>query len=627
MFIMFIDNDYNGKTKKKLRDKLTAMNGYEIESEIVFIEAFKHLKAEVFKNLKKIIKKSKMDIVINDVKDIQWIVTIPAIWDDVAKNKMKIWIEKAGLTHKYINNHCLLKYEPDCASLSLQNEILSKSTNVNDNNLFDDDVKDNVTRLKGRKYILIDAGGGTVDVACHEFMDYKGNIGVKELFYPTGGPWGDMYVDEAFLNILQHILGNVYIREKNINTDGYIVLINKYFNGNASFVDVITKMLGNDTLQSIYSDKDNVYLTLLDMSEGINSIDIVYKLFGLKLLEKIRNNSHNAYFYLMESFRKSKHGFKDIGNNKFHGIKIPDDFSEAITDNIIDTDDLNDMLETYEYMGHKNCFCFDDDTCILGISSKIWKEYLYDPLIDKLIEHIKGLLSKNILQGCKHLYLVGGYTKNQYYQSRIIDTFGLNSEYKLDIIIPPKPMISVVDGAARMGQLSNNKRTYVAMRVLSKTYGEILDKSYNDKDFNINDYDPKYLKQNTYIDNGIKYLHGWFMIYARKEDSVPFNYKYMFRSKRSNKNQKKITGLVLSSDMINPKTINDGKLLCTFDIIFPDNDDNLYIKTCVIFGETLDIISYTKPKSIKKDGNNTVDKPKKKKIRKKFKVSIKYEWK
>ena len=56
-------------------------------------------------------------------------------------------------------------YEPDCASLQIQHEIKNKN-----------DEKNDASFNKGDKYILVDAGGGTVDVACHEII---GEFGVK----------------------------------------------------------------------------------------------------------------------------------------------------------------------------------------------------------------------------------------------------------------------------------------------------------------------------------------------------------------------------------------------------------------------------------------------------------------
>ena len=161
--------------------ELEATNGVKYSAEAVFIEAFKHLHNETKQWLKK--KKIK----IND-EEIGWIITVPAIWNDEAKDKMKHWAIKSGLINESIHNQCKIVYEPDCASLSIQYHIKKR----NDKKLSDYKFE------KGDKYILVDAGGGTVDVACHEIL---GEFGVKEILHPSGGKW---VVVILMINILNY---------------------------------------------------------------------------------------------------------------------------------------------------------------------------------------------------------------------------------------------------------------------------------------------------------------------------------------------------------------------------------------------------------------------------------------
>eukprot|EP00490_Sorites_sp_Unknown_P028083 CAMPEP_0114660926 /NCGR_PEP_ID=MMETSP0191-20121206/21274_1 /TAXON_ID=126664 /ORGANISM="Sorites sp." /LENGTH=128 /DNA_ID=CAMNT_0001891513 /DNA_START=311 /DNA_END=694 /DNA_ORIENTATION=+ len=95
--------DSKSSDHQDLKAKLVALNGKEWDSDKVFIEALKYIKDQVFK----------------------WILTVPAIWSERAKYKMEQWVFKAGLTTKEIPNHLKIVYEPDCASLSIQNEIAS----------------------------------------------------------------------------------------------------------------------------------------------------------------------------------------------------------------------------------------------------------------------------------------------------------------------------------------------------------------------------------------------------------------------------------------------------------------------------------------------------------------------
>eukprot|EP01084_Bolivina_argentea_P070888 128902_1 len=71
--------------------------GEQIESKIVFIATFKHLQEMA----KKYIPEKITNENIND-EEIQWIVTVPAIWSEKAKKKMKNWKIEATLIDKQI---------------------------------------------------------------------------------------------------------------------------------------------------------------------------------------------------------------------------------------------------------------------------------------------------------------------------------------------------------------------------------------------------------------------------------------------------------------------------------------------------------------------------------------------
>ena len=530
---MKTDNNGNGKIKQGLRDKLTAMNGKEMDAETVFIAAFKFIKKQGFKNLKNDFISNNINFQIHSINDIQWILTVPAIWDDIAKDKMLKWIEKAGLISPNIKDHCILKYEPDCASLSLQYEILNKlqlrhnNAGFKPNNIFDS--KDNMEYLNGKKYILIDAGGGTVDIACHQFMN---NYSVKELFYPTGGPWGDMYIDEAFLDILRELLGN-------------------------------------------------------------------------DALNNIKQDDGNAYFDILHHFRDVKIAFKNQDNGRNVNIELSDDFMDAINKEI-GIDNFENMVNSFEYKGNKNCFQFFDG--YLSINCLIWNQYLFDPLINKVIQHIKDLLTKNIIKDCKYMYLVGGYSQTPYFQDKMIKTFGLNSKYNIDVIIPQRPILSVVDGAARMGLLINKNRVYIQSRILSKTYGYIV--RHRLQDININEYSKEFINKNTSIDkNGCKWIKNCFQIIVRKGDCITHNQKYSQNVERWDKQNNKAKLKLYCSDMNNPKTIYDGYYLGKYIIIFNDNNNDTRITNEFTFNETINAVSYRDkyPQKIKK-------------------LSIKYQW-
>eukprot|EP01083_Nonionella_stella_P151567 484459_1 len=106
----------------EIKDTLTATNGKTVKASIVFVAVFKHLQ----KQAKRYLKRNKLSRglfkTLTD-KDWQWIITVPAIWNDTSKYKMRQWVIDAGLVDPNIDGQCKIVYEPDCASLALQYEI------------------------------------------------------------------------------------------------------------------------------------------------------------------------------------------------------------------------------------------------------------------------------------------------------------------------------------------------------------------------------------------------------------------------------------------------------------------------------------------------------------------------
>lgn len=75
----------------------------------------------------------------------------------------------------------------------------------------------------GTRYIVVDCGGGTVDLTVHEIED-AGTL--KELYKASGGAWGAMGVDREFENLLVKIFGIDFIVSfKNTKPAGWVDLM------------------------------------------------------------------------------------------------------------------------------------------------------------------------------------------------------------------------------------------------------------------------------------------------------------------------------------------------------------------------------------------------------------------
>ena len=76
--------------------------------------------------------------------------------------------------------------------------------------------------MKGKNYLVVDIGGGTVDIASHRILDDRS---IKEIAPPAGNFWGGTTVNEEFSKFLHEFVGDPefssYIDIKNSSPGEY----------------------------------------------------------------------------------------------------------------------------------------------------------------------------------------------------------------------------------------------------------------------------------------------------------------------------------------------------------------------------------------------------------------------
>ncbi|XP_060082630.1 heat shock 70 kDa protein 12A-like [Ylistrum balloti] len=131
--------------------------------------------------------------------DIHWVITIPAIWDDSAKQFMREAAVDAGIKSDQLS----FALEPEAASLYCR--LVNVVVEANDEST-DAGVKKKEFRSSksGERFMVLDIGGGTADISVHERqMDER----LKEIHEPSGGPWGGTAVDRELFKFLTRIFG------------------------------------------------------------------------------------------------------------------------------------------------------------------------------------------------------------------------------------------------------------------------------------------------------------------------------------------------------------------------------------------------------------------------------------
>ncbi|KAL4230276.1 hypothetical protein ACF0H5_010661 [Mactra antiquata] len=124
--------------------------------------------------------------------EMHWVLTVPAIWSDNAKRFMR----ESAINAEINTDRLSLSLEPEAASLLCRYLPVERVE-------IDGQAKIQCIGV-GDEYMIIDAGGGTVDMTIHRVLD---NDTLQELDKANGGDWGGVKVDENYLAFLKDVFG------------------------------------------------------------------------------------------------------------------------------------------------------------------------------------------------------------------------------------------------------------------------------------------------------------------------------------------------------------------------------------------------------------------------------------
>ncbi|KAG2500196.1 hypothetical protein HYH03_001776 [Edaphochlamys debaryana] len=153
-----------------------------------------------------------------DPSSIGWCLTVPAMWDEEAKAKMRRAAGRAGI----LPGSLILTLEPEAALLPAAAQAAASTTlgdAAADNRLKDVTKEEGagsappgrprrITLDDGDVLLVLDCGGGTVDVTLHRVMgkDIK-SLRLEELVPGKGVLAGGRYVDEAAWGLVRGLVG------------------------------------------------------------------------------------------------------------------------------------------------------------------------------------------------------------------------------------------------------------------------------------------------------------------------------------------------------------------------------------------------------------------------------------
>ncbi|XP_060603701.1 heat shock 70 kDa protein 12B-like [Ruditapes philippinarum] len=122
------------------------------------------------------------------IQKIRWILTVPAIWTDSAKQFMRKAAIRAGIQ----TDELRIALEPEVAGIY----CLCEGTR-------------SILAASGDKCIVVDMGGGTVDITPLAFEHHEG-FKIHVLHTPCGCACGSKKVDAAFFKLIEYLVGELF---------------------------------------------------------------------------------------------------------------------------------------------------------------------------------------------------------------------------------------------------------------------------------------------------------------------------------------------------------------------------------------------------------------------------------
>ncbi|XP_059473303.1 heat shock 70 kDa protein 12A-like [Neocloeon triangulifer] len=198
---------------------IAASNGKTQPALVVFAHSLKHFKEFALRELSERCGQKNAP----DTSDIRWVVTVPAIWRQPARQLIREAAYQAGLCDSESAERLLIVLEPEAAAVQCREQLLqeqaqlsrkngtarnisskssSSSSSDSGSNL---SLTDSPEPLTPVRFLVADCGGGTVDITLHELSGRDATL--RELLPATGGPFGATGVDKEFESLLAALFG------------------------------------------------------------------------------------------------------------------------------------------------------------------------------------------------------------------------------------------------------------------------------------------------------------------------------------------------------------------------------------------------------------------------------------
>ncbi|XP_032551335.1 heat shock 70 kDa protein 12A isoform X1 [Chiroxiphia lanceolata] len=368
---------------------LTAANGKKVKALEIFAYALQFFKEQALKELS---DQGGSDF---ENTEVRWVITVPAIWKQPAKQFMRQAAYKAGMASPENPEQLIIALEPEAASIYCRklrlHQMIELSSRAPVNGYSPSDTigtgftqaKEHVRHKRqsrtfmvenvigeiwseleeGDRYVVVDSGGGTVDMTVHQIRLPEGHL--KELYKATGGPYGSLGVDYEFEKLLCKIFGEDFIEQFKIKRP-------------AAWVDLMIAFESRKRAAA---------------PDRTNPLNITLPFSFIDYYKKFRGHS------VEHALRKSNVDFVKWSSQGM--LRMSPDAMNA----------------------------------------------LFKPTIDQIVQHLSEVFDKPEVTNVKFLFLVGGFAESPLLQQAVQSAFGSRCR----VIIPQDVGLTILKGAVLFG--------------------------------------------------------------------------------------------------------------------------------------------------------------------------------
>ena len=292
---------------------------------------------------------------------------------------------------------------------------------------------------------------------------------------------------------------------------------------------------------------------------------LLENLFGIPKVKEYRIKFPAEWLRLMNDFEMKKRGRRAF-DDKIKRITLPRNFVEMVSG-----PSSSKLATHFAKACNLDVEIYNDEYLCLG--PKTMKS-LFDPVINGIIRHLSGLLSKPALKNVNCIFMVGGFAESVILQEAVKKVFGSRCK----VLIRNYAGIAVVQGATMFGQ----KSAIVTSRIMATTYGYGTNR----------DFDPqKHDHEKKVVVEGIAKCKDIFSIVVKENDTIMVGQTKRFTASPFRSNQKSVAATFFTSTDPNVQYTTDSSVGPSIGQVVVDSPDtskgrNREIELCIFFGGT-----------------------------------------